>query len=241
MVFTQGDVFLCRQMLSLSDFNADDFERKNIKLPQKIATASPVRQASYLAGRQAARQALQMAGECGGFNIGSDAGGCPQFPPAVVGSISHVRTGECIEAVCLLARTTSARSLGVDLENIMSRDIAAAVFNQVCDASEKLLLKSNLNFTENVALSLIFSVKEALYKALWPEVRQVFDFTDVAVIAVHPLCQTHHYLYLPDQIQCGYCDITLKRTLAPGVTQGRCYRADWILTDKQVLTSVLVS
>ena len=241
MAFTQGDVFFFRQVLLLSDFKADDFERENIEFPQKLATASPVRQASYLAGRLAARQAMQIAGVAGEFSIGSDAGGCPQFPPAVVGSISHVRTGERIEAVCLLARTTSARSLGVDLENIMSRDIAAAVFNQVCDASEKLLLKSNLHFTENVALSLIFSVKEALYKALWPEVRQVFDFTDVAVIVVHPIFKNHHYLYLPDQIQCGYCDIALKKTLAPGVTQGRCYRAEWILTDEQVLTSVLVS
>ena len=253
MRLIQDAEFYSRQLLSLTDFKAGDFTRAAIELPQRLAAASPLRQACYLAGRLAARQALQMAGESGEFTIGTDAGGCPLFPPSVVGSISHVRAGDRIEAVCLVARKERVKSLGIDLEQSMSADVAAAVIDQVCDLHEQSLLSTQQMLASDVALTLVFSAKEALFKALWPEVKQIFEFTDVALTrlvmqppqaltAVVLPCQVvlPGQMAFPAQTQCGYCDFVLKKNLSATQIAGLSYRAQWLVSAQQVLTVLRV-
>lgn len=247
MVPAEHTGFYCRQVLALADFKTQDFSRAGIELPQRLVGASSVRQVCYLAGRLAARQALQMAGECGEFHIGTDAGGCPLFPPSVVGSITHVRTGDRIEAVCLVARKETVKSLGIDLENSMSTDVAAAVIDQVCDLHEQSLLSTQQVLSLDVAVTLVFSAKEALFKALWPDVKRIFEFTDVAltrVVIQPPEALTALVLpgqmALPEQTLCGYCDFVLKKNLSATQIAGLCYRAQWLLSGQQVLTVLRV-
>ena len=57
----------------------------------------------------------------------------------------------------------------------------ASIANLVAD-SDELELLSHLGMQR--ALTLLFSAKEALYKALYPEVRQFFDFTAVRAVAL---------------------------------------------------------
>ena len=71
--------------------------------------------------------------------------------------------------------------LGVDCERAMSNEVAAATHHLLITAEEKrLLAQCELPF--NLALTAAFSLKESLYKALYPQLKQFMDFSAAARI-----------------------------------------------------------
>lgn len=154
--------------------------------PQALGAVHPRRQRDYLLGRHCAASALVKAGYQGAAWLPAGQDKLPVWPVGWLGSISHAGQG----AVAAVARNESCELLGIDMEKLIERSMAADISHLVAGRDELNLL-SELGAERG--LTLLFSAKEALYKALYPKVRQFFDFTAAQAVALEDrlvLCLT---------------------------------------------------
>ncbi|GAB1341854.1 4'-phosphopantetheinyl transferase [Gemmatimonas sp.] len=153
-------------------------------LEASFARSLPVaRRATFLAGRQALREAL--AG-LDGYGHRFDAPilrtprGAPALPSGLTGSITHKRT-QAKAAVAL--RTGSLQHLGIDLEHrpteadlarpsIARKILTAREFAHVAQTGHDTLAGRELVLVH-------FALKEAVYKAIDPFVERYVRFTEV--------------------------------------------------------------
>jgi enterobactin synthetase component D len=140
-----------------------------------LADRAPRRLRELVAGRSALRRALVEAGWSGDQPLLAEVGGGPQLPPDFTGSISH-KAGQAM-AVGAPAR---GRTLGVDTEVLGGRDRRSI--------AERVLRPSELARWQDAgagwpALLQVFSIKEAVYKALHPWVGRYVGFGEAEVQA----------------------------------------------------------
>ncbi|CVI57337.1 4'-phosphopantetheinyl transferase superfamily protein [Agrobacterium leguminum] len=139
------------------------------------------RRTEFSVGRHCARQALARLG-FREFPILKGDGGAPVWPPGVVGSITH-STNLCIAVVAL---KEMIRSVGVDTE------IVGAVTTDLADN----VLRPDEPYSGKIGsmgvdyLTLIFCIKEAVYKAHFQLEPKFLDFHDVRV-RIDPLCNSY--------------------------------------------------
>ena len=96
------------------------------------------------------------------------------MPEGIVGSITHCGSW----AVALAASSSVARSIGVDLEN--SRTIRdEGMTDLVCHATEAAWVMNGPDRRQR--LTMLFSAKESVFKALFPLCRRFMEFTDVSL------------------------------------------------------------
>jgi 4'-phosphopantetheinyl transferase EntD len=131
-----------------------------------LARATPGRRAEFSAGRAAARQAMRQLG-LADHAVPSAPDRAPIWPAALVGSIAHDRQ----LAVAALARSADCVSLGVDLEPALPLD--PDLVPTVCTPSERAQITGR---DKGLLARLIFSAKEAVYKAQYPLTGLLFDF-----------------------------------------------------------------
>lgn len=139
-------------------------------LGAELAAASsmrPGRRAEFTAGRVAARKAMAQIGLTPtAIPMGDDR--APIWPSGVCGSISHCETG------CIAAVRRKGPSFGLDLE--MNQTLPPEIIESVCDSDELCWLESQPLGDQGQLARLIFSAKEASYKAQYPLSRQIFGF-----------------------------------------------------------------
>ena len=134
----------------------------------------PQREAEFRAGRTCAREALSKIG-IDGWPLLPAATREPQWPADVVGSITHA--GEyCAAAV---ARGHHCARIGIDVEATgrVGDELAPAV----CSRSELSALDKSEPCGRAELLTLIFSAKESVFKAIFPRQRLFLEFNDVAI------------------------------------------------------------
>ena len=139
-------------------------------LPAQLLRASVKRKTEYLAGRHCAATALRAAG-CDIASLpamGQDR--LPQWPHGWLGSITHGGGA----AVAAVTRSGGAGRLGIDVEALIEPSSVAGIGALVALDGELDLFSG---CTPSQALTLLFSAKESLYKALYPEVRRFMDFS----------------------------------------------------------------
>ncbi|NVZ19712.1 4'-phosphopantetheinyl transferase family protein [Pseudomonas costantinii] len=157
---------------------ADDFQRCAVPPPASIQRSVAKRQAEFLAGRLCARAALQQLDhlECVPA-IGEDR--APVWPEHISGSITH-STGH---AAAIVGHKAQWRGLGMDLENVLTLERAERLAGEILTADE--LQRMAAIPREQVALlvTLTFSAKESLFKALYPIVQKRFYFEHAEVLA----------------------------------------------------------
>ena len=169
-------VALAHTVMLTSDFDpqrhsVDDFQRCAIEAPASIQRSVAKRQAEFLAGRFCARAALQrLAGIACVPPIGEDR--APVWPAGICGSITHSRG----QAAAIVAHTRHWRGLGLDLENLLSDERAARLAAEILTPAELKRLATTPSEQQALLVSLTFSAKESLFKALYPLVRQRFYF-----------------------------------------------------------------
>lgn len=134
------------------------------------------RRAEFLAGRYAAQQALRELGieELPARNDD----GSPRWPSDVVGSITHGAG----RALCVVARRSELRAIGIDAEALLSQDSKVELRHRICTPQELAQLGTLLSLPEHELVSLAFSAKESLYKCLYPEVGRFMDFRAASVV-----------------------------------------------------------
>ena len=135
------------------------------------------RQAEHLAGRIAAAHAISvLTGHVTVPGIGPQRE--PRWPPGIQGSISH-----CGQQALAVATDNEKALMGIDAEIVLNEPEAKEIWQRVIKESERQRLAS-LPFALSVTLA--FSAKESLYKALHRRVNRLFGFASAEVIAVTP-------------------------------------------------------
>ncbi|WP_280824453.1 4'-phosphopantetheinyl transferase family protein [Pseudaminobacter soli (ex Li et al. 2025)] len=105
------------------------------------------------------------------FAILREPSGAPVWPMGITGSLAH----DDEMAVAAVAPVSQIRSLGIDVEPAepLSDDISALV---TIDADV-----ASVAIDPRLAGRLLFSAKEAVYKAVYPLDREVLGYEDIAV------------------------------------------------------------
>ena len=101
----------------------------------------------------------------------------PIWPKDVVGSITHTDEFAC----AMVARADQVRRLGIDLELVDKVASVDGLDEQIASVKERDLFNA---WDKDQFLSLLFSAKESLFKALYPECRVYFDYLDAEAVSV---------------------------------------------------------
>ena len=134
----------------------------------ELANAGRKRKAEHLAGRIAAAHALGAINERAIPGIGPS--GEPLWPEGVSGSITHSGT----QAMAVVVRHQDAL-VGIDCEAILPDREAREIQDGIVDAQEAMYL-THSGYPFALALTLAFSAKESLFKALFPKANTYMGF-----------------------------------------------------------------
>ncbi|MDB5990937.1 MAG: 4-phosphopantetheinyl transferase superfamily protein [Herbaspirillum sp.] len=152
-------------------------------LPSPLRSASAKRKTEYLAGRHCAFAALRAAACDAPAPPAMGADRLPQWPSGWLGSITH-SSGEAVAAV---SRIGATRLLGIDVETLIEPASVDGIAALVAQEDEMALLLEPIGgCTPSQALTILFSAKESLYKALYPDTQRFMDFSAARVQAFTP-------------------------------------------------------
>jgi enterobactin synthetase component D len=146
-------------------------------LPDAVLACVPARRRRYIAGRLCAECALEAAGRVGAVGRGPQ--GEPLWPKGSTGSITHTGTTSC----AVVLRWAAGRTLGID-----SQELATAC---ECRAIETLCLTEReaqalpMRDGRAAMATLLFSAKEAGFKAFYPIHQRFIDFTAYEAVNVN--------------------------------------------------------
>ncbi|WP_268800144.1 4'-phosphopantetheinyl transferase family protein [Pseudomonas huanghezhanensis] len=197
-----------------------DFQRCLIDPPASIQRSVAKRQTEYLAGRLCAREAmLRLDGRVHVPLIGEDR--APVWPEDLCGAITH-STGW---AAAIVANTLQWRSLGMDTENLLTHERAARLAAEILttDELERMAVAPEDQVAQCVTLT--FSLKESLFKALYPLVLKRFYFHDAEL------------LEWSDE---GAARLRLKIDLSPEWHTGKTLEAQFSMQHGQVLSLISI-
>lgn len=157
-------------------FEVDDYSDSTAthllgeNLHGSLSTAVNKRKSEFVAGRYLAGKALKVLG-ADQTTVGIGANREPLWPSRFIGSISHTKGF----AICAVANSNDETIVGLDVENYIEEKTARNI-------ADSILIKPEYEFVNTIAnpnaavLTLIFSAKESLFKALHPEVGHYFGF-----------------------------------------------------------------
>lgn len=141
---------------------------------QAIAHAVPTRRDAFIAGRVAARSAMTDIGLTPApIPMGPDR--APVWPAGVIGSISHCAA----LCVAVVARAGDIAALGIDVEK--ATPLARDLWNEILRPEERAWLERQPAADRGLHAKEIFSAKEAIYKAIYPQERRILEFHEIAL------------------------------------------------------------
>lgn len=177
-------VILSRCEFARERFEPSFFEALGVRFVPSIRAAVPKRQAEFLVGRYLSQQAMAMfepGVSCGGFELPIGAHRCPIWPSHLMGSISH---SERVAFSVVMNKPLARRGfLGIDVEGIVNEDNAECLREYVLREEDRQYLKT-VDLADNVLLTLVFSAKEALFKATYPYIGAYFGFERARVMFI---------------------------------------------------------
>lgn len=127
------------------------------------------RRVEFVAGRLAARRALERAGYSPPPPVAPGPDRAPIWPVGLVGTITHTHS----MALSAVATGVICGGLGLDIEhrsNLRRMDVA----RQICDDVERDWVGASADH-----LLALFSAKESIFKALYPRCLRYFGFSAV--------------------------------------------------------------
>lgn len=166
-------VLLVSTQFDPSQLSADDFTRNGIVAPPGAGK----RQAEFLAGRLCAGEALrQLTGQRSIPAVDDDR--APRWPEQVCGSITHSHGW----AAAVVAQRTNWRGLGLDVERLIAPERAERLAGEILTEVELQRLAQQPSERRAELITLTFSIKESLFKALYPLVHKRFYFEHAELV-----------------------------------------------------------
>lgn len=197
-----------------SNFTDADFAAHQILFPAQLNKAVSKRKSEYLAGRVCAKHVLA-ALNIYNFDLRSGADRAPIWPNRIVGSITHSQG----IAMAMVSYNTDIAGIGIDIEQLMSVKQEQELQQQILHPDE-LFQFQRLAKQVSHPLTIIFSAKESIFKALYPSVKQFFGFDAAKLIAFNK-----------QQLQ-----FKITQTLSPLVPQDTCVTVFYQCNNEQVFT-----
>lgn len=190
-----------------------------------IRNAVHIRQVEFFLGRQCAELALRQSG-APSFQVFVNDDRSPAWPSEWNGSISHHSTANHIFAVAVVAPAKDWEAIGIDYEAVFSVEVFNQVQKDVFTLGEQQYLATT-NFQERqLFATLIFSIKESFYKAIFPTVKRFVDFQSVEVIQIDR--------------STWVADLILRETLSESWYAGRAIQANCLLLNDKIMTLVAI-
>ncbi|PHV24668.1 hypothetical protein CSQ93_28145 [Janthinobacterium sp. BJB426] len=164
-----------------ASFSQESFASEAITLPSTIAGSVMKRQAEYFYGRLCAKFALNALSmtRC---DVGTGRQREPVWPEHVVGSITHNHEF----AAAIASSCNVFNGIGIDIEGTIGQEAIDAVLEISVSPRELAYLRTELttlSFEELVTI--VFSVKESFFKAVFSEVGHYFDFGAITVKKIY--------------------------------------------------------
>ncbi|MCG8709848.1 4'-phosphopantetheinyl transferase superfamily protein [Brenneria sp. 4F2] len=185
--------FSARSYFHLSAYSDALFAEAEIPFSDMLARSVPKRRAEFLAGRCLAKQVLSKLGYAG-FILNNAEDRSPRWPDDVSGSLSHnVNSVLCAAHI----HSRDLPCVGVDIETFMSEKRAQELWPGLVDEEEYRWLNAQDDSFHRL-LTLNFSAKESLFKALYPQIKHYFDFFDARMIALDNVGQSFELELLTD-------------------------------------------
>lgn len=185
-------------------FDGGFFKDAGIHLPENIRNASKKRKAEFFAGRYLAALAMQHD-NIEHFDILADESRCPIWPSQYIGSISHSDGF----AACAFASKNKLSAIGIDSQEILTPARAERLWTKIIDEDELAITRS-ADMDLNEAVTLCFSAKESIYKALYPAIQHFFGFSAAKLSAVDPLEKFLEFSFSPALAKSINLDKTLR-------------------------------
>lgn len=104
----------------------------------------------------------------------------PRWPEGIIGSITH----DHHQAIAVVGNSSKVCRIGVDLESILSHSQSEVVKETTLTHQDEQYL--GYMSDQRRMITVIFSAKETLFKALYPEAGEYFDFKDAELVDVRP-------------------------------------------------------
>lgn len=165
-------------LLEISE-HSEYIDSRTDLLPSSLNKASNGRKREFLAGRICAEE-LFLKHNLTNIKIQSSKSRAPIWPEGFIGSISHTKF--C--AVCSLADNKTYSSVGIDIEKLIPRTRFETISKLITTESDQVFLSK---FTGDDLLqvqTILFSGKEALYKAIFPHYLEYFGFQEASIVDI---------------------------------------------------------
>lgn len=209
-----GDLLLAQARFDPERYNDELSLSWNLPVPPAVQKAVKKRRAEYLASRWLAREVMRISG-FPDFLLQNHSDRSPVWPPGIQASLSHT------DGAVALAMTRLPLCVGVDTEITMRASTAEETATVLMSEEEIARLRAlPLPFPQ--AATLLFSLKESLYKALWPQLHQPMDFHQASLLEIDTEKQK--------------AVLCLHQTFSPVFTTGTRLEAEFQLEADRVLT-----
>ena len=192
----------CRYRLDAAQLPA--FAASTHALPPSLRRAALKRQIEFIAGRRCAERALRAAGcaDASPLAIASDRR--PLWPAGYTGSISH-SDGLAIAAVS----ASPDIAVGLDVQGRLNAGQAEALAARIATADERRRLGAWPD--PQLAISVLWALKESVYKALSRRIETPCGFDDVELLDL--------------SVDTGEARLRLRRDLGGGLRAGSTHAA----------------
>ncbi|KZN46917.1 4'-phosphopantetheinyl transferase family protein [Pseudoalteromonas luteoviolacea] len=159
-----------------SQYQDDDYTYFNQSLPIKLQRAVAKRKAEYLAGRVCAAKAMAPLGITH-FEVLSGEDRAPIWPAKICGAITHSKG----IAMAMVTDAENVLGIGIDIEHYMADKQELELQGQILREDENEAF-AQLGQLHGKPLTLVFSAKESIYKALYGQVHRFFGFDAARLI-----------------------------------------------------------
>jgi len=169
--FFSDSSFVCFKKSEVKQFQELNLLNQLV-LPAEVSLYHLDRQHEFKLGRLCACLAHRDFFNNDLLNLPSNKDRSPSWPKGVIGSISHSKTW----VGAAVSSDSKLLGVGIDFEELGRTKLELSPHIR---AKEDIQKKSE--YTDEELLSLIFSFKESLYKALYPQVKVFFGFHDAYI------------------------------------------------------------
>lgn len=175
----------------VNTYNDRRYENLGIVFPDTLINAVFKRKAEFLAGRFAALRCFEKLRDMSSkhercsfgdpFDLQIGAHRSPLWPQGFIGSIAHTNSRAC----ALVTSTDNYQGVGIDIEDWLPSSSYEQIGPLILVGNDYSIIRLNSSGTGRLSvqnlLTLFFSAKESLFKALYPSVGHYFDFKDAEI------------------------------------------------------------
>jgi len=172
-----------RVIFDASLFQENDLKNYSYQLPLKFETYHPHKKAEFIASRLAMEALFKELGITFPAPVRLSSLP-PSWPSGYLGSLAHTKG----LAIVALASEKKLKGVGVDCERMERCEQVEKIWDKISNQVEREFFKKN-GWHEPHWKLVLFSVKEALYKAAYPRVQEYFGFEQAQIVGIYPETQ----------------------------------------------------